>query len=248
MSSGKLTYFISDLHLGAAYISDARAHERRICKWLESIMPTAKSLYLLGDVLDYWYEYKNVVPRGFVRFFGTLARMSDAGIEIVWLKGNHDIWIFDYLPNEIGLSVVDGSLTRDIDGKRFFMEHGDGTGELRSSYKMMYRFFRNRFCQRLYSAIHPRWTVAFAHKWSSHSRQTGHTDNTTNLAPSDPLVRFAEATLQKGIEIDYFVFGHRHKTADCRIGANSRLILLGDAFKLFTYGVFDGKEFILKSF
>lgn len=248
MSSGKLTYFISDLHLGAAYISDARAHERRICKWLESIMPTAKSLYLLGDVLDYWYEYKNVVPRGFVRFFGTLARMSDAGIEIVWLKGNHDIWIFDYLPNEIGLSVVDGSLTRDIDGKRFFMEHGDGTGELRNSYKMMYRFFRNRFCQRLYSAIHPRWTVAFAHKWSSHSRQTGHADSATNLATSDPLVIFAETTLQKGIEIDYFVFGHRHKTADCKIGANSRLILLGDAFKLFTYGVFDGKEFILKSF
>ena len=141
------TYFISDLHLGAAYIADPKAHERAVCQWLEKIAPTAKAIYMLGDVLDYWYEYRTVVPRGFTRFFGTLARLSDSGVEITWLKGNHDIWIFDYLPSEIGLTVADGLITREIDGKVFVMEHGDGVGEMRRIYRWMRALFRNRTAQ-----------------------------------------------------------------------------------------------------
>ncbi len=101
MAERTATYFISDLHLGAGYIPDRIAHERKIVEWLRAIAPTAKTLYLLGDILDYWYEYRTVVPRGYVRFFGALAELADQGTEIVWLKGNHDIWIFDYLPKEI---------------------------------------------------------------------------------------------------------------------------------------------------
>ncbi len=143
------TYFVSDLHIGASYIGDTHAHERRLVTWLKSIEPTARTLYLLGDVLDYWYEYRNVVPRGYVRFLGALASMADAGVEIVWLKGNHDIWIFDYLPAEIGMKIADGVLACEIDGKKFVMEHGDGAGEMRRSYRIMRRIFRNRIAQKL---------------------------------------------------------------------------------------------------
>ncbi len=240
------TYFISDLHLGAAYIADPKAHERAVCQWLEKIAPTAKAIYMLGDVLDYWYEYRTVVPRGFTRFFGTLARLSDSGVEITWLKGNHDIWIFDYLPSEIGLTVADGLITREIDGKVFVMEHGDGVGEMRRIYRWMRALFRNRTAQWLYSAIHPRWTVGFAHRWSSHSRKHGCKMPET-IAPGDKLLAFSRDYLSSHPEVDYFIFGHRHVKTDEQIGPHTRMIVLGDAFRLMTYGVWDGENFTLKS-
>jgi len=240
------TYFISDLHIGAAYISDTRAHERKLVEWLRHIAPTAKALYMLGDVLDYWYEYRTVVPRGYVRFFGTLAELADQGVEITWLKGNHDIWIFDYLPHEIGLTVADGVIRRDIDGKIFVMEHGDGVGEQRYSYRIMRRLFRNRFAQWLFAGIHPRWTVGFAHAWSSHSRLHGHSDTATTLSSNDPLVSFTRSYTATHGHVDYFVFGHRHILVDQKAGLESRLIVLGDGFDLMTYGVWDGTHFYLK--
>lgn len=239
-------YFISDLHLGAGYIPDRHAHERRIAAWLDEITPTAKALYLLGDVLDYWYEYRTVVPRGYVRFFGALARMADAGVEIVWFKGNHDTWIFDYLPSEIGLKVVDGVLDTEILGHRFVMEHGDGVGEMRRSYRLIHRVFRNRFAQRLYSAIHPRWTVGFAHRWSSHSRKNGCRPRPLNAhSTNDPLISWSLNYAKQNGHVDYFVYGHRHIEADVEIAPDTRLIVLGDAFRLMTYGCFDGREFTL---
>lgn len=250
MTQRTCTYFISDLHLGAGYVGNHEArieHERRICRWLESIATTAKALYLLGDVLDYWYEYRTVVPRGYVRFFGMLARLADQGVEITWMKGNHDIWIFDYLPNEIGLTIADGIIERNIDGFRFVMEHGDGVGEPRPLYRMMRRIFRNRFAQMLYSAIHPRWTVGFAHRWSSHSRNHCSYIPADVLQKQDPLRVFATDFMNKNGHVDYFVFGHRHILVNEKIAPDTRLIVLGDAFKKMTYGVWDGKKFSLKS-
>ena len=122
----KKVYFLSDLHLGASYFADPRAKERAVVQWLDSIKNTAAEIYLLGDILDYWYEYRTVVPRGYVRFLGKLAELSDAGVKLHWFIGNHDIWIFDYLPSEIGVEVIDGSVEREIMGKRFFLAHGDG--------------------------------------------------------------------------------------------------------------------------
>ena len=121
-------YFISDLHLGARYIADAQAHEKRVVAWLESIRDHASALYLLGDILDYWYEYRYVVPKGHVRFLGVLARLVDAGVKVYWFQGNHDIWLFSYMQSEIGIEVVDGSRVVELSGKRFFLEHGDGVG------------------------------------------------------------------------------------------------------------------------
>lgn len=244
----KYTYFISDLHLGASYIPDRKEHERTIVKWLRDIGPTARTLYMLGDILDYWYEYRTVAPRGYVRFFGALAELADRGVEIVWLKGNHDVWIFDYLPSEIGLTVADGILDREIDGRRFVMEHGDGVGEPRRTYRLMRRLFRNKVAQCLYSAIHPRWTVGFAHRWSKHSRLTAKCATpSTELSENDPLVRFAETFTAENGHVDYFVFGHRHLLADHKLPGDSRLIVLGDGFRIMSYGLWDGENFSLRS-
>lgn len=241
------TYFISDLHLGAGYIEDRLAHERLLVDWLRSIEPTARSLYLLGDVLDYWYEYRTVVPRGYVRFFGALADLADRGVKITWLKGNHDIWIFDYLPNEIGLTVADGVIRREIDGHVFVMEHGDGVGEPRRLYRIMRSLFRNRIAQKLYAAIHPRWTVGFAHRWSRHSRLTAPQNPTSDDLPADdPMIRFAQDYMKRHGHADFFIFGHRHIIVDRTIAPETRLIVLGDAFRHMTYGVWDGENFTLE--
>lgn len=241
------TYFISDLHLGAGYIADPKAHERLVAGWLRSIAPTARALYLLGDVMDYWYEYRTVAPRGHLRFLGALAQLADSGTEIVWLKGNHDVWLFDYLRNEIGLEVADGVVDRVIDGRRFVMEHGDGAGEDRRSYRFLRSLFRSRFAQRLYSAIHPRWTVGFAFAWSKHSRLNGRPASTSStLKDDDLLVRFARDYMREHGHVDYFVFGHRHSLVDMDVADDTRLIVLGEAFSMMTYGVWDGKSFSLK--
>lgn len=242
------TYFISDTHLGAGYIADPKEHERQLALWLHSIKPYAKTLYMLGDVMDYWYEYKTVVPRGHVRFLGALADLADSGCRIVWLKGNHDIWLFDYLTNEIGLEVCDGVVDTIIDGKRFVMEHGDGVGEPRRTYRMLRSLFRNRFAQWLYAGIHPRWTVGFARSWSKHSRLTGKQLNTIGkLAADDKLMKFARKYMQQHGHVDYFVFGHRHQLVEENVAADTKLIILGEGFNMMTFGVWDGERFKLDS-
>ncbi|MBD5322206.1 MAG: UDP-2,3-diacylglucosamine diphosphatase [Bacteroides sp.] len=242
-----LTYFISDLHLGAGYIADHREHERRVVEFLRAIESTACRLYLLGDILDYWWEYRDVVPRGYVRFFGELARLADNGVEIVWFKGNHDIWIFDYLPREIGLRVHDGVMVTEMDGKRFLLEHGDGVGRLPGTFRMLRGLFRCRFAQRLYAAIHPRWTVGFAHAWSSHSRKSG-----GYVAPDtvcNNLVDFAvEYNRTATDKIDYFIFGHLHVAVDRQLPDGSKVVILGDWISRFSYAVWDGKNIRIESF
>lgn len=231
------TYFISDIHLGSRCVADPRAHEQAVVRWLDSIAADAEALYILGDALDYWYEYRDVVPRGFVRFFGALARLADAGVRITWIKGNHDIWIFDYLPNEIGMTVVDGTVDTIIGGRRFVMEHGDRSGETRPSYRRMQRIFRNPTCQRLFAAIHPRWTVEFAHRWSAHSRRNGTEAQPITLA--DPLVDYARNYISRHGHVDYFLFGHRHVASTLTLPEGAEIMIIGDAFRLMTYARFD---------
>lgn len=241
------TYFISDLHLGAGYIADPLGHERTVVRWLRSIAPTARALYLLGDVMDYWYEYRTVVPQGHVRFLGALAELADAGTRICWLKGNHDVWLFDYLRNEIGLTVSDGVVDTSIDGRRFVMEHGDGAGEVRRSYRLLRRLFRSRLAQRLYSAIHPRWTVGFAFAWSKHSRLNGRkAPECRRLPDNDRLVEFSRDYMARNGHVDFFVYGHRHQLVDMPLAADTRLVVLGEAFDMMTYGVWNGENFALK--
>lgn len=245
----KKAYFISDLHLGANYTADTHAAERRIIRWIDSVRDDMVELYLMGDILDYWYEYRYVVPRGFVRFFGKLAELSDNGVQIYWFIGNHDIWIFDYLPQELGINVIDGSIVRDVIGKRFYLAHGDGVGKHSCAFRFLRTLFRNRVCQRLYAAIHPRWTVPFAHGWSSHSRLS-HSGETTMDAPGcNGMRKYVEQYAAMHPDIDYYVFGHFHIVEDARLPqSNSRLVILGDWINKFSYASFDGNKLEISYF
>lgn len=247
--NGKKVYFFSDAHLGASYIENPREHETRLVNWLLSIKEDAAELYMLGDILDYWFEYKTVVPRGYIRFFGTLASLADSGIKIYWFIGNHDIWLFDYLRNEIGLTVIDGYLEKEIFGKRFFMSHGDGLGKLKPSFRLMRSIFRNRICQKLYSGIHPRWTIPFAFGWSKSSRDFSHYTPIENPDPSkEPLVAWAEEYSANHPGIDYFIFGHRHVLLRHKLIADGEVMILGDWIRQFSYAEFDGKTMTIRKY
>lgn len=242
-----MTYFLSDLHLGARYFLDPQAQERLVCQWLRSIAPTAKRIYLVGDILDYWFEYRHVVPRGYVRFFGTLAELADSGIEITWLIGNHDIWIFDYLPKELGIRVIDGVLEEEIDGKKFCIAHGDGLGPVPFGERLMRWTFRNRFLQRCFAAIHPRWTVGFAYWWSGKNRLRHHTGPDAAPIYPDPLYQWVKnrnATLPASERPDYYIFGHYHTLALSQI-AGSKVVILGDWISNMSYATFDGENLSL---
>ncbi len=241
-------YFLSDLHLGAPYFPDSREAERRVVAFLDSIKDDAEVIYLLGDILDYWYEYKYVVPRGFVRFFGKLAELSDRGIRIVWFIGNHDIWIFDYLPSELGIEVVDGSLVEKLDGKYFYMTHGDGIGKLKPSFKFLRKLFRNKYCQKAFSGIHPRWTVPFAYNWSRHSRKIEGPLQSDADRMMRNITEFGKDYLEEHPEINYFIFGHLHLLERFSISPSSEIIVLGEWISTCSYAVWDGKSLQLKKF
>lgn len=246
MAPRKLTYFLSDFHLGARYLDNPLDNERRVVAFLDSIKNDAKEIFLLGDILDYWYEYRYVVPRGFTRFFGKIAELTDMGVKVHWFLGNHDIWIFDYLPTELGVDVVYGPMVCNIDGKKFFLDHGDGVGKRKLSFRVLRSIFRNKVCQKLYAAIHPRWTIPFALGWSHGSRANDSFPHYMGEG-NEYLEEFAKEYSQTH-KIDYFVFGHRHIMLSKEIGNNSHLIMLGDWLHFCSYAVFDGTEMHLKTF
>ncbi len=244
------TYFLSDAHLGAKYIADRRKHEDILVRMLDLMSEDAKTVYLLGDILDFWFEYRTVVPRGFVRFFAAVARLTDAGVKVYWFKGNHDMWIFDYLRDELGVEIIDEYVVHNIDGKIFFLSHGDGLGKIPTGFKYLRRIFRNNICQKLCASIHPRWILPFAHSWSSHSR-----GDEINYVPDysgddkETSMLFAREYANAHPETDYVVVGHRHIAIDRLInGTTARLIILGDCYSQFNYAVFDGVKLKLKQF
>lgn len=248
MADRTLTYFLSDLHLGARYFNNPREAEQRVVRFLDSIKETAKSIYLLGDILDYWFEYRHVVPRGFIRFFGKLAELADSGITITWMIGNHDIWIFDYLPNELGIEVIDGNITREINGKRFFLSHGDGLGKMPLSFRFIRGMFRNRICQKLYSGIHPRWTIPFALGWSGNNRITKPLATPYKGADQEPLMLFANEHSKQHPEIVYYIFGHRHLAIQEKLPEGAVVTILGEWIESCTYALFDGENLTLTAF
>lgn len=242
MSQRDKTYFISDLHLGASYL-DKHASEQRVIGWLNSIKHDAKRLILLGDILDYWFEYRHVVPRGYIRFLGKLAELSDSGIEIHWFIGNHDIWIFDYLPAELGITLHRTHEVMEIDGHRFFLAHGDDVGKRKASFRFIQSLFRNKWAQRCYSWIHPDLTMILAHKWSSSSRKKNDKKGEEHFRGEkhEPLVQFAKEYI-KDNDVEYLIFGHRHILLDLMLTRNNRMVILGDWIKHFSYATFDGKN------
>lgn len=244
-------YFASDAHLGARSHKDPLAVERKLVRWLDSIKADAKAVWFLGDMFDYWYEYKYVVPKGFTRFLGKLAELSDSGIEIHFFIGNHDVWMFDYLPAEIGATIHREPLTVDLLGKRFFLAHGDEVDNRSRSFQLIRWIFRNRICQILYSAIHPRWTFGFALGWSLNSRKKGlkkATETAYQGESSEYLVQFAKSYLKTHPDIHFFIFGHRHIMLDLMLSRTSRILIAGDWMQYFSYIVWDGDNLSLDQF
>ncbi len=246
LPEGKKVYFLSDLHLGASYFPSRHDAERRVVAFLDSIADSAQAIFLVGDVLDYWYEYRYVVPRGFVRFFGKLAELSDRGVEITWLIGNHDIWIFDYIPDELRVKVVDGSVTADIAGTKFFITHGDDIDDDSKSFRVLRSLFRNRLAQRLFAGIHPRWTIPFALGWSNRSR---HNESRMSAAPSPaPFERFVSRHHTDHPDISYYIFGHLHILHRSSPAEGVEMIVTGDWIDLCSYAEFDGHNLLLNTF
>ena len=242
-------YFASDIHLGSNVFEDPLIVEKRFVRWLDSIKHDAKALYLLGDIFDFWFEYKHAVPRGFTRFLGKISELSDMGAEIHFFIGNHDIWFFDYLSNETNAIIHKKPYIAEIEGKKFFLAHGDGLGDKSKSFKLIRYIFHNKLCQILFAAIHPRWGIGFAYAWSRHSRQKSLRELAGYLGEDkECLVLFSKKYLQQDTSIDYFIFGHRHILLDLMISGKTRLMIIGDWIQYYSYAVFDGKEMILEQF
>lgn len=245
----KKIYFISDLHLGAKTLKSPQDAEKRVVAWLDSVKESASAIYLLGDILDYWFEYRCVVPRGFTRFFGKIAELTDRGVEVHWFIGNHDIWIFDYLPTELGVIVHKESYMAELCGKRFYMGHGDGEGRRPLGFLFIRWLFRNKICQKLYASIHPWWTVPFAYGWSSNSRKAGGYTPKFGNDESNPLVVWAtEFNAAATDKIDYFVFGHQHLLFKRPLNSGGEIVLTGDWINHNSYIEFDGEKLELKQY
>lgn len=240
-------YFLADVHLGSKSHVDSIETERKLCRWLGEVKPHASAIYLLGDIFDYWYEYRYVVPKGFTRLLGKLAELTDDGVEVHFFAGNHDLWLTDYLSKECGMILHSAPLVTEIGGRKFFLAHGDGLGDESRSFHLLRTMFHSKFLRKCFSSIHPRWTVPLAHAWSNSSRENG------GLIPfqgeeREHLVRFAKNTLKEIPDIRYFIFGHRHILLDLPIAEASRVIMLGDWITLFSYAEFDGEDITLKRY
>ena len=245
----KKIYFASDAHFGNRFLDDPMMAEKKMVHWLDCIKDDAQAVYFLGDMFDYWYEYKYVVPKGHVRFLGKLAELSDRGIEIHLFIGNHDIWMFDYLPDEIGAVVHQGPLTIDLLGKRFLLAHGDEVGKRKFGFRFLQAMFRNKVCQFFYAGIHPRWTFGFARQWSLSSRKKGmHTLTVNPRKPAGYLIDFAKTYLQTHPDIAFFIFGHCHIPLDTALSPTSRLLIAGEWMTHFSYIQWDGNQLSLNQF
>ena len=240
--SGSKIYFASDFHLGAPDFASSMEREKRIVSWLDSIRPDCAELYLLGDVFDFWFEYKHAVPRGYIRLLGKLAEFSDAGIPMHYFTGNHDMWIFDYLPQQLNVKIYRKPIEATYGGKSFYIGHGDGLGPGDHGYKFIKKVLASPLCQWLFARLHPNAGIGLANYFSSKSRiATGNTDEKFLGHEKEWLVIHSKELLEKK-HYDYLIFGHRHLPLDIVLDEKSRYINLGDWIKYNSYAVFDGQD------
>ncbi len=246
----KNVYFLSDAHLGSRAIKHGRTQERRLVNFLDKIKDKAVAIYFLGDMFDFWYEFKLVVPKGYTRFLGKLSELTDRGIEIHFFVGNHDLWCGDYLEKECGVILHREPLTCEIYGKVFFLAHGDGLGDPDRKFRVLRSIFHSKVLQRLFSALHPRWSVDLGLAWAKHSRLKRVDGKEPSYMGEDKecLVKYAKSYLKEHADINFFVYGHRHIELDLMLSSTARVLILGDWINNFTYAVFDGESIYLENF
>lgn len=241
-------YFASDFHLGFEKETDNHKREKEVVKWLSMIQDDAAEIYLLGDIFDFWFEFKTVIPKGFTRFQGKIAELVDAGIHVTIFKGNHDMWMFGYLEKELGVKVISDELIIERNGKRFFLHHGDGLGRGDYGYKFLKSVFRNPFFQWLFARFHPNFGIGLARYFSSRSRQANYRSDLEYKGDDNEfLTQFAKQKLKEE-HFDYFIFGHRHLPLDIQLEQGSRYVNLGEWVTHFTYAVYDGEHLELKTY
>lgn len=247
MKDNKKIYFASDFHLGAPNFEESLKREKLLVKWLDEIKADAEVIYLVGDIFDFWFEYKHAVPRGFTRLMGKLAELCDNGKEIHVFTGNHDMWIFDYLPKETGVIMHREPIDVEYNGKKFHIGHGDGLGPGDRGYKFIKRVFASKVCQWLFARLHPNFGIRIANFWSRKSRS--HTKKKDEFHGEDKewLVIYSKEKLKEK-DYDYFVFGHRHLPLDIDIDGKAKYINLGDWIEYYTYAEFDGENLELKEY
>jgi len=243
---GKKIYFASDFHLGIPDHATSVAREKRLCNWLDEISKDAEQLYLVGDIFDAWFEYKNVVPKGYTRFLGKLAALSDSGLHIEAFTGNHDLWMRGYFQEELNIPVHHEPVERTFNGKKFFIGHGDGLGPGDNGYKLLKKVLRSPFSQWLYRRLHPDTGVGMA-SWFSRlgPKHTDGEEEKFQGPEKEWLVQFCLEVLQKE-HVDYFIFGHRHIAIEYPLPQNSLYVNLGDWLRYDSYAVFDGTDLRLQ--
>ena len=240
-------YFASDLHLGVPNKEKSLVREKLFVQWLDEIKSDAEAIFLVGDIFDFWFEYKKAVPKGYVRLLGKLAEISDSGIPIHIFTGNHDMWLFDYLEDEINAHIYREPIEISLKGKRFFIGHGDGLGPGDNSYKLIKKIFNNKLCQWLFERIHPNLGISIAQYWSKKSRIANGEKDESYHGEKEWLTQFCREKM-KTIDLDFFIFGHRHLPLEVDLGNNTTYINLGEWVNYNSYAVFDGKNLELKRY
>jgi UDP-2,3-diacylglucosamine hydrolase len=245
--AGKKIYFLSDFHLGAPDRKLSLDREKQVVAFLQKARQDASVIFIVGDLFDFWYEYRTVVPKGYVRILGELASITDAGISVHFFVGNHDMWMKGYFEEELNIPVYHSEKRVEFNGKKFLIAHGDGLGPGDHGYKFLKKIFRNKICQWLFGILPPAAGVGFANYLSRRSRAvTGSNDDHFLGDEQEWLVQYGKEILQKEA-VDFFIFGHRHLPIDYRFENGSRYINLGDWIRYFTYAVFDGNSLRLET-
>ncbi len=248
ISEGKKIYFSSDNHLGAPTIKESKPRELKFIQWLDEIKKDAAAIFLLGDLFDFWFEYKHVVPKGFVRTLGKLAEIRDSGIPIYFFVGNHDLWMNDYFEEELNIPVFHKPKKFTFNGKQFLVGHGDGLGPGDYSYKRMKKVFTNPFSKWLYRWLHPDLGVPLAQYFSLKNKAISGEENVEFLGEDrEWLIQYCRQKLER-THYDYFLFGHRHLPLEIDLNGKASYINTGDWINYYTYAEFDGKKVLLKSF
>lgn len=248
LKEGKKIYFASDFHLGVPNADASLERERRIVRWLDQAKQDAHTIFIMGDIFDFWFEYKYVIPKGFIRLQGKLAELRDAGIPIIFFTGNHDMWMFDYFPKELGIPIYRDPQLLVVGNQKLLIGHGDGLGPGDGTYKLLKQIFNSSLCQWLFARIHPNLGIRIANSWSRKSRISNDKKDEKFTTEENEYLLIYCRELEKSQHHDYYIFGHRHLPLDLKVDEHSRYINTGEWVKSNTYAEYDGNEVSLKKF
>ena len=246
--NGKKLFFASDFHLGAPNAKSSKERERRIIRWLDSIENEAAAIFLVGDIFDFWFEYSEVIPKGFIPFISKISQLRDRNIPVYFFTGNHDLWMKDYFTQELGVPVFFNPIVLEAAGKKILVGHGDGLGPGDKSYKFLKKVFVHPLSKWLFKWFHPDLGIKLAHAWSGHSRVTNIEKDENHFLGEDEWLWQYCKEVEKENHHDYYIFGHRHLPLELEVGPNSTYYNLGEWVTQNTFLVLDEKEVQLKTF